>query len=64
MTIQQLVENKSTLNYQKLCTALIQTFGVTETVNWESILPAYAKARPKANSKECNRPCSIRFVKN
>ena len=40
MTIQQLVENKSTLNYQELCTALIQTFGVTERVNWESILPA------------------------
>lgn len=40
MTIQQLVENKSTLSYQELCTTLIQTFVVSEKVNWESILPA------------------------
>ena len=40
MTIQQLVENKTVLNYQEICTTLIQTFHVNENVNWESILPA------------------------
>ena len=40
MTVQQLVENKDTLNYQQICTALIETFRVNEKINWESILPA------------------------
>jgi hypothetical protein len=40
MTVQQLVENKDTLNYQQICTALIETFHVNEKINWESILPA------------------------
>lgn len=40
MTIRELIENKSTLNYQQICTSLIQTFRVDEKVNWESVLPA------------------------
>ena len=40
MTIKELIENKSTLDYKQICTSLIQTFRVDETVNWESVLPA------------------------
>lgn len=40
MTIQQLVENKSTLDYKELCNTLINIFCAGETMNWESILPA------------------------
>ncbi|MGE0587073.1 MAG: TaqI-like C-terminal specificity domain-containing protein [Cyclobacteriaceae bacterium] len=40
MTIRELIENKSTLNYQQICTSLILTFRVDEKVNWESVLPA------------------------
>jgi len=40
MTIRELIENKSTLDYQQICTSLIQTFRVDEKVNWESVLPA------------------------
>ncbi len=39
-TIRQLVENKSTLDYAALCTALIQQFAINETVNFNSVLPA------------------------
>ncbi len=39
-TIRQLVENKTTLDYAALCTALIQQFSVNETVNFNSVLPA------------------------
>lgn len=39
-TIRQLVENKTTLDYAALCTALIQQFAVNETVNFNSVLPA------------------------
>jgi hypothetical protein len=38
--IKQLVENKARLDYPALCKALIEQFGVSETVNWNSILPA------------------------
>ncbi len=38
--IRQLIENKQKLDYAELCKALILQFGVTETVNWESVLPA------------------------
>lgn len=38
--IRQLVENKDKLDYPALCSALIEQFGVTEPVNWDSILPA------------------------
>ena len=40
MTIQQLVENKTTLDYKELCGTLINIFCAGETMNWESILPA------------------------
>ena len=40
MTIKELIENKSTLAYQQICTSLIQIFRVDEKVNWESVLPA------------------------
>jgi hypothetical protein len=40
MTIQQLVENKTTLDYQQICTTLIQTFNVHDPISWESVLPA------------------------
>ena len=39
MTIKDLIENKTTLDYQQICTSLIQTFRVDEKVNWESVLP-------------------------
>ena len=38
--IKQLVENKTRLDYPALCKALIEQFGIGETVNWASILPA------------------------
>lgn len=40
MTIKELIENKPSLNYQQICTTLIQIFRVDEKVNWESVLPA------------------------
>ena len=40
MTIQELVENKTSLDYQQICSKLIETFRVDEKVNWESVLPA------------------------
>ena len=40
MTIKELIENKTTLDYQLICTSLIQIFRVDGIVNWESILPA------------------------
>ena len=39
-TIRELVENKTQLHYPVLCTALIEQFGVSETVNWYGVLPA------------------------
>lgn len=38
--IRQLVENKSKLEYETLCKALIQQFGINEPINWDSVLPA------------------------
>lgn len=38
--IRQLVENKSKLEYETLCKALIQQFGVNESISWDSVLPA------------------------
>ena len=38
--IKLLVENKTMLDYPALCKALIEQFGVSEPVNWDSILPA------------------------
>lgn len=40
MNIRELIENKSTLDYQQICSSLIQIFRVDERVNWESVLPA------------------------
>lgn len=40
MTIQQLVENKSSLDYQQICISLIEIFAANEKVNWDSVLPA------------------------
>lgn len=40
MTIKELIENKTTLDYQQICSSLIQIFRVDEKVNWESVLPA------------------------
>lgn len=40
MTIKELIENKSTLDYKQICISLIQTFRVDDKVNWESVLPA------------------------
>jgi adenine-specific DNA-methyltransferase len=40
MTIRELIENKATLDYQQICTSLIEIFRVDEKVNWESVLPA------------------------
>lgn len=40
MTIKELIENKSSLDYQQICASLIQTFRVDEKVNWDSVLPA------------------------
>ncbi len=37
--IQQLVEPVAQLDYPKLCESLIRTFGMSEPVNWESVLP-------------------------
>lgn len=38
--IRQLVENKSKLDYETLCKALIQQFGINEPISWDSVLPA------------------------
>jgi hypothetical protein len=40
MSIRNLVENKSKLDYQALTTSLISEFGITDPVNWEAVIPA------------------------
>jgi len=39
MTIKDLVSNAAKLQYKELCTALIERFGVKQTVKWDSVLP-------------------------
>ena len=38
-TIRQLVENQRQLNYQALCEALMEQFGVRTAINWNGLLP-------------------------
>jgi hypothetical protein len=38
--IQQLVEPVAKIDYRTLCESLIRTFGMSESVNWDSSLPA------------------------
>lgn len=40
MSIRNLVENQSKLNFQELTTSLIAEFGITDTVNWDAVIPA------------------------
>lgn len=40
MSIRNLVENQSKLNYQELTTSLISEFGITDPVNWDAVIPA------------------------
>ena len=40
MSIRNLVENKTKLDYQSLTTSLIGEFGITDSINWEAVIPA------------------------
>lgn len=40
MSIRNLVENKTNLDYQALTTSLISEFGLTDAINWEAVIPA------------------------
>jgi len=40
MSLRNLVENKTNLDYQALTTSLIGEFGITDPVNWEAVIPA------------------------
>jgi len=40
MSIRNLVENQSNLNFKELTTSLIAEFGITDTVNWDAVIPA------------------------
>lgn len=39
MSIRSLVENQSELNYQKLTNSLIGEFGISDSVNWDAVIP-------------------------
>ncbi len=39
MNIKDLVSNTDTLQYKELCSALIERFGATQAVKWDSVLP-------------------------
>ncbi len=71
--IKQLVENKTRLDYPALCKALIEQFGVSEPVNWDSILPApqqqelfggevlrYVETHPQLASQKDIRPITLK----
>ncbi len=71
--IRQLIENKQKLDYASLCKALIEQFGITESVNWESVLPApqqqelfggevlrYVADHPQLSSQKDIRPISLK----
>lgn len=71
--IRQLVENKPKLDYPALCKALIQQFGVSEPVSWDSILPApqqqelfggevlrFAQTHPELAKQKDIRPISLK----
>ena len=71
--IKQLVENKTKLDYPALCKALIEQFGVSETVNWDSILPApqqqelfggevlrFVETHPQLASEKDIRPIALK----
>ncbi len=71
--IRQLIENKQKLDYAELCKALIEQFGLTETVNWESALPAsqqqelfggevlrYIADHPQLSNQKDIRPISLK----
>jgi len=40
MAIRTLVENKTKLDYQAITTSLISEFGITDSVNWDAVIPA------------------------
>ena len=40
MSIRNLVENQSKLNFQELTTSLIAEFGINDPVNWDAVIPA------------------------
>ncbi|MCX8009864.1 MAG: hypothetical protein N3A61_01820, partial [Ignavibacteria bacterium] len=40
MSIRNLVENKTKLDYQTITTCLIREFGITDPVNWDAVIPA------------------------
>ena len=71
--IKQLVENKTRLDYPSLCKALIEQFGVSEPVNWDSILPApqqqelfggevlrFVETHPQLASQKDIRPITLK----
>ena len=71
--IKQLVENKTRLDYPALCKALIEQFGVSEPVNWDSILPApqqqelfggevlrFVETHPQLASQKDIRPITLK----
>ena len=39
MNIRDLISNAGKLPYKELCSALIERFGVKQTVKWDSVLP-------------------------
>lgn len=71
--IKQLVENKSSLDYPALCSALVEQFGITEKVNWDSVLPApqqqelfggevlrFIEKHPQLSSQKDIRPITLK----
>ncbi|MCB9336464.1 MAG: hypothetical protein H6586_09955, partial [Flavobacteriales bacterium] len=40
MSIRNLVENKSTLDYKQLAESLVSEFGITEKINWDAVIPS------------------------
>lgn len=40
MSIKNLVENKTKLDYQAIATSLISEFGISDPINWDAVIPA------------------------
>lgn len=40
MSIRNLVENKTKLDYQAITTSLISEFGINDPINWDAVIPA------------------------
>lgn len=40
MSIRNLVENQSKLDYQAITTSLIGEFGINDPINWAAVIPA------------------------